>query len=601
MMRRLALALALGLVAACGGSPAQPSNDPQAVAIVQGNLQSALYGTTLPMPLKVLVSAASGPLANQAVGFTVESGGGTLSAASATTDASGVATLESWTLGPAPGANTVRASAGTKSVVLTATAVTGPATEFLVSGGDGQSATATQRTSVAPAVRVTDGHFGIAVVTVTFAVAEGGGSVTPSTAVTDSTGTATTVWRMGPDAGPNRITASTAGFADVTLTATAVPLVLGGIVKVTGDNVTGFSNNFANQVPVAEVRDQFGVGIENQTVTFTVTGGGGSVAFTTVVSGVDGRASPGGWRFGGAGAQALDAAVASFSTTFNGTASTPPPGAFNIDLRFLTPTPTADQQAAFIAAKNRWQQLIIGDVPDFSGNIPQNGCGAPGGVDKTPALPAVSGPIDDVVIFAGIQSIDGSRSILAQAGPCIVRTANGLTIMGIMVFDAADLGLLGAGLGEVATHEMAHVLGFGTLDPWDAQLANKGGADPYFFGAAARQAFAAVENPANLYGGNPVPVENTGGSGTRDGHWRESIFANELMTGFYDTGVNPLSAVTAAAMRDLGYVVNDAATDAFMLPLRMGSLRAGAPTGVRLQESLAPWPIRTMDETGALR
>ena len=120
MMRRLALALALGLVAACGGSPAQPSNDPQAVAIVQGNLQSALYGTTLPMPLKVLVSAASGPLANQAVGFTVESGGGTLSAASATTDASGVATLESWTLGPAPGGNTVRASAGTKSVVLTA-------------------------------------------------------------------------------------------------------------------------------------------------------------------------------------------------------------------------------------------------------------------------------------------------------------------------------------------------------------------------------------------------------------------------------------------------------------------------------------------------
>jgi glutamine synthetase len=26
-----------------------------------------------------------------------------------------------------------------------------------------------------------------------------------------------------------------------------------------------------------------------------------------------------------------------------------------------------------------------------------------------------------------------------------------------------------------------------------------------------------------------VPVENSGGPGTRDGHWRESVFSNELM------------------------------------------------------------------------
>lgn len=27
----------------------------------------------------------------------------------------------------------------------------------------------------------------------------------------------------------------------------------------------------------------------------------------------------------------------------------------------------------------------------------------------------------------------------------------------------------------------------------------------------------------------PVPVANTGGPGTRDGHWRESVFGNELL------------------------------------------------------------------------
>jgi hypothetical protein len=29
-----------------------------------------------------------------------------------------------------------------------------------------------------------------------------------------------------------------------------------------------------------------------------------------------------------------------------------------------------------------------------------------------------------------------------------------------------------------------------------------------------------------------VPVENSGGSGTRDAHWRESEFGNEVMTGY---------------------------------------------------------------------
>jgi len=377
-----------------------------------------------------------------------------------------------------------------------------------------------------------------------------------------------------------------------------VPLILTSIVKVAGDNRSAFANNFTDTLPVVEVRDQFGVGAEGQTVAFTVAGGGGSVAFASATTDVNGRASPGAWRFGGTGPQSLSATVTSLApVTFNGTATAVPAGTYNIDLRFLSPLPTADQQAAFIAAKTRWQQLIVGDQPDFAGNIGKNGCGAPGGVDKTPALPAVTGPIDDIVIFAGIQDIDGSRGVLAQAGPCLVRTSNGLTIMGIMVFDKADLNLLGAGLGDVATHEMAHVLGFGTLAPWDTQLSGRGGADPYFTGPSARQAFSAVQHPASPFTGNAVPVENTGGSGTRDGHWRETTFGNELMTGFYNASPNPLSAVSAAAMRDLGYVVDDSRTDTYTLAARLGGLRAGGVSGIRLEESLAPWPIRRADES----
>ena len=45
------------------------------------------------------------------VTFAVTSGGGSLTGASQTTDADGIATVGSWTLGPTPGMNTVTASA----------------------------------------------------------------------------------------------------------------------------------------------------------------------------------------------------------------------------------------------------------------------------------------------------------------------------------------------------------------------------------------------------------------------------------------------------------------------------------------------------------
>ena len=602
--RRLLPALLLAtLFAACSdGDPVAPSGDPQAVAIVQGSGQAALYGTLLPVTPRVIVSGETGPLVDYPVAFTVVSGGGTLTGANARTDAQGIATLGSWTLGPTPGANAIKATAGSKSVTLTATALTGPPTSLVIVSGDGQTVSATQRAPVAPVVQVTDGNFGVAGITVTFAVTGGGGSVTPSTAVTDADGRASTVWRMGAGAGANAITASAAGLPTVTLGATAVPLVISSLAKLEGDNAVGFANNFADRLPRVEVRDQLNAPVEGATVTFTATSGG-SVPVTSVVTDLDGRATPGAWRFGAAGPQNLDASVAGVApVTFLGTATTVPPGAYNIDLRFLTPLPTADQQAAFLAARTRWQEIVIGDVADFPTGLPADGCGTPG--TDTPSLPAVPGPVDDIVIFAGIRPIDGSSSILAQAGPCLVRSGSGLTLMGVMIFDSADLELLEqrGGLGEVATHEMAHVLGIGTLGPWDLLLVGAGGTDPYFTGSAARQAFAAAQNPASPFLGNSVPVENNGGAGTRDGHWRESVFRSELMTGFYNPGVaNPLSAVSATALRDLGYVVDDSRTEAFTLPLRLGTLRTGMPTGLLLVEALAPWPITAMDESGRVR
>ena len=69
-------------------------------------------------------------------------------------------------------------------------------------------------------------------------------------------------------------------------------------------------------------------------------------------------------------------------------------------------------------------------------------------------------------------------------------------------------------------------------------------------------------------------MENTGGQGTRDAHWRESIFGRELMQGYAKAGGMPLSRITTGSLQDLGYQVNLAASDGYSLtaPLRFDPL-----------------------------
>jgi hypothetical protein len=63
-----------------------------------------------------------------------------------------------------------------------------------------------------------------------------------------------------------------------------------------------------------------------------------------------------------------------------------------------------------------------------------------------------------------------------------------------------------------------------------------------------------------------VPLETTGGAGTAGVHWSESMFGNELMTGFISGTPDPFSIPTVGAMQDLGYTVNYAAADPYSLP-----------------------------------
>ena len=50
-----------------------------------------------------------------------------------------------------------------------------------------------------------------------------------------------------------------------------------------------------------------------------------------------------------------------------------------------------------------------------------------------------------------------------------------------------------------------------------------------------------------------VQVEQDGGAGTRDSHWDEETFGNEIMTGYINISGNYLSDMSIASLGDLGY------------------------------------------------
>jgi hypothetical protein len=270
-------------------------------------------------------------------------------------------------------------------------------------------------------------------------------------------------------------------------------------------------------------------------------------------------------------------------------------GTYNIDVRFLTVTSPA-RQAAFTNAAARWATLIFGNVPNIPVNLPAGSCG--------PNSPALNETIDDIVIFATVDSIDGPGDILGQAGPCFIRSSGKLPLLGAMIFDSADVAQLEQdGQFElVILHEMGHVLGYGTI--WtDLNLLQSGGQDPRFTGAQAIAAFNR-SGGQDYAAGAKVPVENcvgfppgVCGPGTEDSHWREFVLVNELMTGFLDPGANPLSVITTASMGDLGYVVNYAASDPYMVVNPVAALAPG-PSGARAEQDILRVPLGEVDAVG---
>ena len=120
----MGLTLSLSLITCSDGTG--PSPTPSSVASAQGNAQTATVGQLLGAGLAVLVNGSDGqPFEGAGVNWAVASGGGSVSPASSTTDAEGMATTQ-WTLGTTAGQQSVTATVqGLQPVVFTATATPG--------------------------------------------------------------------------------------------------------------------------------------------------------------------------------------------------------------------------------------------------------------------------------------------------------------------------------------------------------------------------------------------------------------------------------------------------------------------------------------------
>lgn len=221
---------------------------------------------------------------------------------------------------------------------------------------------------------------------------------------------------------------------------------------------------------------------------------------------------------------------------------------FDITLKYVVPLTDA-QKAVFEEAADHWERIIIADLPSISGIVPSAFAGME---------PASSTVIDDIVIEVALVYIDGpganGRNVLGSAGPRYARLSDGLPLSGVMYFDTYDLGLMDERgiFDEVIKHEMGHVLGIGTLwnlgAPFPVRQLRVGAPSEYAFVGQHANTHWQAEGGTGL-----LPIANVGAAGSIGGHWRESVLTNELMTPSIGGGTNPLSRITAASMRDLGY------------------------------------------------
>ena len=276
------------------------------IAAVSGQDQTGAVGSTLPQPLVVQVTDPFGnPIGNVAVAWTVD-GGGSVSETSTTTGQDGTTSVQR-TLGGTAGTQhtlaTVDGLAGSP-VTFTSNATAGSASGVTIVSGDHQTGPVSTELPQDLVVQVRDAS-GNAVpsVAVAWVIGVGGGTVTPTTSLTDASGSANAAWTLGPSLGANTVSAVVSGIGVVEFSATATAGAAARIRIDAQPSASAVSGVALGQQPVIQLLDAQGNEARQSGVTVQVAIASGTASLsgtTSVQSDANGRAAFSGLTLAGA-------------------------------------------------------------------------------------------------------------------------------------------------------------------------------------------------------------------------------------------------------------------------------------------------------------
>lgn len=245
--------------------------------------------------------------------------------------------------------------------------------------------------------------------------------------------------------------------------------------------------------------------------------------------------------------EVADALHAPVTATAAYTVDAGPTESFDIVVQQVTATDPRVSEAIDEAVA-RWTPVIVRGVTEAEVHQDPGTC--------LGEFPGFDGVIDDVVIDVAVV---GDIGVMGDATTC-VNGPEGLPRLSMIRLDShwIDWMYTHGYLGDLVAHEMGHTLGF-TGPAWWA-FRQDTGADGFLFVGPR-----AVAEWSRIGGTGSVPL-NEGGD-----HWNETILQDELMTCYIENlTAHPLSALTAAAMADLGYHVSLAAAEPWDLPAEPG-------------------------------
>lgn len=305
---------------------------PARIAPVGSQAIQATVAQVVANPARVKVTDDEGvPVPNRPVLFTVT--GGTVSPASATTNAAGEAQVSSWTMPTTAGTATLTATVqkrdpGDLDLATTFTAQLAAGAPATITGQP-SAASATVNTSVTVTVAVKDQYGnGVGGVQVGFQSVESPTNAAVTSAnpeSTNSSGNIAVTWRLDTLARANTLRLSTVGPPQLTTTVSATGLAGAPtrVVAMSAASQSGVPSTAVGTPPDVRVSDRYGNVVPSTSVTFQPAAGSGTVTVGTCTNGTscqastgaDGRVKLTAWTLGASmGTHTLNAFVTSVPT-----------------------------------------------------------------------------------------------------------------------------------------------------------------------------------------------------------------------------------------------------------------------------------------------